>query len=157
MIRVVLPLLLLAAAELSAIAAPQLGIGVRVTVPPSLVFQIPNVQTATTTGPTTVAFDLVVLLGQALRISVKADSDLTLPGGTTIAASAIAWTTSGAVNGVGMNGTLSKTTFTTVYQSQANATSGRVDLTWTLAAQGTSVNAGTRQAALRWKFEAVSP
>ena len=157
MIRIALPLLLLAAAEMSALAAPQLGIGVRVTVPPSLVFQIPNVQTATTAGPTTVTFDLVVLLGQALRISVKADSDLTLPGGTTIAASDITWTASGAVNGVGMNGTLSKTTFTTVYQSQANATSGRVDLTWTLAAQGTSVNAGTRQAALRWKFEAVTP
>ncbi len=158
--RLVLVIALLLGAELGARGAGQLGLGTaRIVVPPTIMFQVPDVSASSTaSGPTTVSFDQAVLgLGEALRISVKAEGDLTLPGGSSIPATSISWTTSNIVSGIGMNGALNKTTYTTVFQSTVGAASGRVDLTWTLAAPGASVRAGTHQAALRWKFEAITP
>lgn len=157
---VLIVLLLLGASAMSAGEPPQLGLGlVRVFVPPVVVFDVPDVTTETLSGaPVTVSFDSGVLgLGQALRISVRADGDLTIPGGAAIPASSLSWTTANTVNGLGINGVLSKTVYTPVYQSTVGATSGRVDLTWRLSPPGGGIRAGTRQAALRWRFEAITP
>jgi hypothetical protein len=121
---------------------------------------VTNVSAATvaTGGASIVSFDRARLKpGEALRISVKADGNLTGPGGPAIPASNISWTTSNVLNGIGINGTLSTATYTPVYESQVVATTGRVDLTWTLAAPGASILAGTHQALLRWKFEIIPP
>jgi hypothetical protein len=152
--------LLLGALKMSADGPPQSGVGlVRVFVPPAVLLDVPNVMTeAISSAPVTISFDSAALgAGQALRVSVRADGDLTIPGGAAITASNLSWTTSNVANGVGMNGMLSKTLYTPVYQSNVGATSGQVDLTWRLAPPGGGIRAGTRQAALRWRFEAITP
>jgi hypothetical protein len=153
-----LALLMLGTPGVAAIEAPQVAL-VRVFVPLTVLFDVLDVSIETvSSAPGTVEFDTAVLgPGQALRVSVRADGDLTLPGGAAIPASNLSWTTSNVNNGVGMNGVLSKTLYAPVYQSNVGVTSGRVELTWRLAAPGGGVRAGTRQAALRWRFEAITP
>ncbi|MBA2306398.1 MAG: hypothetical protein H0W08_27740 [Acidobacteria bacterium] len=158
--RVILVIALLLGTELSAREPGQFGLGlVRIIVPPVVLFQVPNVgANSTASSPTTVSFDQAVLgLGEALRISVRADGDLTLPGGGAIPATNISWTTSNVLNGIGINGALNKITYTPVFESTVGAAAGRVVLTWTLSAPGGGLTAGTRYAALRWRFEAVTP
>ena len=141
-------------------APSQLPQTVRVTVPAMVAFSVTNVSVATlaSTGATPVSFDLALLgLGRALRISVKADADLTPPSGTAIPASNVSWQTSNVTGGVGVNGVLSKTAYTQVYQGNVGALSGHVDLTWTLSPPGSAIRAGTHQGLLRWKFESVIP
>ena len=160
MIRGLAVVMLFAVARLPAPEPAQLGFGtVRVFTPASVLFQVMDVGAATpASAVTTVSFDSAVLgLGQVLRISVKADSHIVMPGGGVIPSTTVAWSASNATNGVGVNGSLSNLTFTTVFQGNAGTTSGRVDLTWTLAAPPTSVTAGTGVATLHWKFEAVTP
>lgn len=151
-------ILLLAVAGIGAREPTQVDT-VRVVVPPAVLFQVADVGAqAAASSPVTVSFDSAVLApGKVLRISVRADGDLTIPGGAAIPASNISWTTSNVAGGIGMNGVLSKTIYTPVYESSAGVTSGRLDLNWTLAPPGGNIRAGTRQAALRWRFEAVTP
>ena len=133
---------------------------VRITVPALVTFDVPNVTLSTdaTSGVATVSFNLAVLnLGRGVRISVKADGDLTPPGGPAIPASNISWQTSNVSGGVGTNGVLSKTTYTQVFQGNVLTTSGRVDLTWRMSAPGTAVRAGTHQVLLRWRIESAVP
>ena len=140
--------------------AVQLGIGsARVTTPPVVLFEVPDVSASSVaSSPTTVSFDSAILgLGQAMRISVKADGDITMPGADPIASSSVSWTTSNSMSGAAMNGTLSKVTYAPVFEGQVGATSGRVDLTWRISGPLSTPRAGTRQAALRWKFEAITP
>lgn len=162
MTRVLLTLLLVVASVAVGAGEPaQLGIGtVRVFVPPMVLFNVPDVSVETTaSGSSTVSFDTaVLLLGQALRISVRADGDLAHPSGPAIPAANVFWTTSNAVNGIGFNGTLSKTLYTPVYESNIGVLTGRVDVTWKLAAPGGGISrSGTRDAVLRWRFESVTP
>jgi hypothetical protein len=56
-----------------------------------------------------------------------------------------------------MNGVLSKTTYTPVYQSNVVVLSGRVDVVWKLLPPTPAVRAGTHQVTLRWKVESVTP
>ena len=162
MIRVMLVLVFVAASVgIDAGEPPQLGVGsARVFVPAVVLFNVPDVNVQTSaSGPVTVSFDTaILLLGQALRISVRADGDLTLPSGPPIPATNILWTASNAVNGIAFNGTLSKTVYTPVYESNIGAISGRVDITWTLSPPGgTILRSGSRSASLRWRFESVTP
>ena len=138
---------------------PQLQ-SARVVVPPTLSFSVPNINVATTATPlpARVSFDQAFFLPfRVLRISVKADGNLTSAGGTTVPVSNVSWTASGAVNGVGANGVLSTTAYTLVYQAQGGASSGRVDVTWRLTMPAGIVRAETLQTTLRWRFEAVFP
>jgi len=75
--------------------------------------------------------------------------------GVAIPASRVSWTTSNAVNGVGSNGTLSKTLYTQLYQGNDNATSGSVDIAWQLAAPGVPLRSGAHVLTLRWKLESI--
>jgi len=59
--------------------------------------------------------------------------------------------------GIGVNGVLSKTIYTQVYQSNVGAKSGKVDVNWTLSAPGLGVSPGMHYVTLRWKFESVIP
>ena len=132
----------------------------RVTVPAILSVDVIDVMasSAASPNPSRVSFDTANLLPtRALRISVRADGDLAGPGGSSIAASLVSWTTSNVANGVGVNGTLSRTSYGIVFEGQPLTTSGGVDVVWTLAAPGVSVRAGNHQATLRWKIEAFTP
>ena len=132
------------------------SLSARVVTPASITFTVNNVAAATTAGgQSTVSFDQASLaVGDVMRISVKADGDISMPGGTLISPTLVSWTTSNLKSGVGINGTLSKLAYTPVFEGVVGATSGRVFLSWTLAGPGTSVRAGTGTATLRWKFEA---
>jgi len=132
----------------------------QVTVPAVMSFEVTNVLASAvgSPNPTRVSFDnAVVPVTQAIRISVRADADLAGPPGSSIPASNVSWTTSNVTNGIGVNGTLSKTSYGVVFEGQPPAASGGVDVVWTLSAPGTSVRAGTHQATLRWKVEAFTP
>ena len=132
----------------------------RVTVPTVVTFQVPNVSATTEaiSGSTVISFDQAILTpGRGLRLSVKADSDLTRADGGPVPSATIAWRTSGASNGVGINGVLNKSSFTPVYQSNALVDSGRVTLTWSITLGGTSYRAGTHQVLVRWRVDSAIP
>jgi len=132
---------------------------VRITLPATVTFSVANVRAGTqgTPAPTSItANQLALVSGHGLRISVKADGDLIGTAGS-IPASRVSWTTSSVSKGVGSNGTLSTAAYTQLFIGQANSSTGRVDVTWTLSAPGTALRASTYQATLRWKLESVVP
>jgi hypothetical protein len=119
-----------------------------------------NVGASTTATPslTSLTFSNRVLLPlHALRISVRADGNLTPPSGPSIPASNVSWTTANVSGGVATNGALSATAYNQVFESNVLALSGGCDLAWTLAAPGTPLRAGTHQVTLRWKLESIIP
>jgi hypothetical protein len=134
---------------------------VSISVPPAINFQVTDVSRSTSGAPTatTISFSNAVLnSGRALRVSVKADAAaFTPPSGSSIPASNVAWTTLGASGGVGSNGTLGSSSYALVFQSQPATASGRVDLSWTLAAPGPGIRAGSHQLTIRWKVESITP
>jgi len=133
---------------------------VRVAVPSLASFDVTDVlaSAAASSNPTRVSFDNAVIPPtQVIRISVRADSDLAGPESSSIPASNVSWTTSNVTNGIGVNGVLSKTSYTVAFEGQPMATTGGVDIAWTLSAPGAAVRAGTHQATLRWKIEAITP
>ena len=132
---------------------------VRITAPPLLTFDVADVDAVTyaSGGTFTVSFDqAVVRSGRGVRISVRGE-DLTPPSGGPIPASALSWTTSGAVNGAGVNGTLSKNQYRTVFEGAAGVNNGRVDLTWSLDLGNGNVRAGTHSGQLSWRVETFNP
>ena len=133
---------------------------VRIAAPPMLTFDVPDVDVVTyaSGGSFRVSFDQAVLRsGRAVRISVKGEGDLTSPGGPAIQAASLSWTTSSATNGVGINGTLSKTQYRPVFEGVAGVTTGQVDLTWSLDLGNRNVRAGIHTGQLRWRVETFSP
>jgi hypothetical protein len=133
---------------------------VRVDVPAALLFQISDAtpgQVATASSFRVTFSQASLPAGQALRISVKAEGPLVLPGGVAVPIANISWTASQAINGVGVNGVLSAATYTAVYESRADARTGRVDLAWSLLVPSGITRAGTAVVTLRWKFESVIP
>lgn len=149
------------AVEISAREPAQPGLQtVRVDVPAVLLFQVSDATPGRSTValPFRVTFNQAVLPpGQALRISVKAEGTLVLPGGVSVPGSSISWTASQAINGVGMNGALSQSAYAPVYESRADARTGRVELSWSLLVPAGIRRAGTGEVTLRWKFESVVP
>ena len=134
---------------------------VSIAVPSAVSFSVTDVSTSTpgSPNPARISFSNAVLLsGKALRVSVQADAAaFTPPNGSSIPGSNVSWSTVGAAGGTGWNGTLSATSYTLVFQSNPNPTSGHADLAWTLAAPGSGVRAGTHQLTIRWKLESITP
>lgn len=129
---------------------------VRITIPAAVSFAVTNVSVATAGSPASgsVSFNqLNVVTGHVLKVSVKADSDFVPPSGAAIPASKVSWTTSGATNGTGSNGTLSTSTYSQLFLSGATKKSGSVNVTWSLAAPGTGIRAGIHRLTVRWKLE----
>lgn len=133
------------------------------TIPASVSFSVTDVTIATggTPSPATASFeDAVLASGDALRMSIQADAtNFTRPveAGGYIPASNLSWTINGATNGQGFAGTLSATAYTEVYESNPDATSGSVNLVWSLAAPGGGVRAGAHMLTATWKIESVVP
>jgi hypothetical protein len=151
------------------LAIALLGVSVRaqaqesvtISLPSAVSFPVDSVSTSTagSPDPTTVQFSTAILLpGRALRVSVMADgSNFSGPGAATIPVTAVSWTVSNMSGGVGSSGTLSATSYRQVFQSSTLTLSGRFDVTWTMAAPGASILAGTYTQNLRWKIESVLP
>lgn len=134
---------------------------VGISVPLAVDFQVSDVSRSTNGAPsvTRVAFSNASLTpGKALRVSVQADTTaFTPPGGASIPASHVAWTNLGENGGLGTSGTLGASSYALVLQGNQMATSGFIDLGWTLAAPGSGIRAGTHQLTIRWKVESISP
>ena len=131
---------------------------VTISLPAAVSFAVTNVGATTIGTPSSprLQFSGAVLKNnRGVRASVKADNDFIPPSGTAIPASRVSWTTSNAVNGVGSNGTLSKTAYTQLFQGNDDATSGRVDIAWQLAAPGVPLRSGAHVLTLRWKLESI--
>jgi hypothetical protein len=129
---------------------------VKITVPATVGFAVTNVGASTTGNPsaTTVSFSSLSVTGtHVLRISIKADSNFIPPSGAAIPASKVSWTTSAALNGTGNSGVLSTTTYNQVFLAGAGKKNGSVNVSWTLAAPGTPLRAGTHTVIVRWKLE----
>ena len=92
-----------------------------------------------------------------LRISIKADSSTFTPPSPSleIPAANVRWTTSNASGGSGANGTVSSSAWGQLFQSALLATSGGVDVTWTLGAPGGGIRAGSHTLTIRYKLEAI--
>ena len=135
---------------------------VNITLPAAVNFAVTNagLSTTGTPNPTQISFSLLsVLTGHALRISIQANAPSFTPpaGAATIPASAVSWTTSGAVNGTGSGGTMSNVAPVRVFQSTAGASAGSVNLVWQLAAPGTAIRAGNHTLTARWILESIVP
>ena len=149
--------ILLAAAPLATSGTPLPGFA-DVAMPVAVSFVVTDVSLDASGSPaTSVAFsNALILLGQSVRISVRADSvGFTPPSGNSIPAANVAWTTSNAQGGVGSNNVLSSSTYRQVFQGAVNGTSGSVDLSWTVTAPGAAIRAGAHSLVLRWKVESV--
>jgi hypothetical protein len=91
--------------------------------------------------------------GHRLVISVKAGSaNFSTSSGSAIPATDISWTVAGASGGSGSSGTLSSSSWTQVYLSNTNPTSGSISLNFSLAAPGSGVTAATQNLQLQWQF-----
>ena len=136
---------------------------VKVTLPGSVSFSVPNMSN-TVTGtpdPTNLRYQQAILLpNRALRVSVKADTSTFTPPSTStikIPAANVSWTTGSATRATGFNGTLSSTAYTVVFQGQTNANNGSIDVTWKLAPLPGGVRAGAHSLTMRWKLESIVP
>jgi len=134
---------------------------VSISVPMAISFPVTDVSRSTSGAPdvTTVSFSNANLSsGRVLRVSVQSDAAaFTPPNGSSIPVSNVSWNNVGANGGIGMNGTLSSSSYALVFQSDPAMTSGHVDLGWTLAAPGSAIRAGNHQLTIRWKVESITP
>ena len=132
---------------------------VTVSVPASVTFNVTNVgvDTVGSPAPTRVSFSGLLLLN-VLRISIKADAPTFTPPSpspTSIPSSNVRWTVSNASGGSGSNGTVRSAAWTQLFQSALLAPTGRVDVTWRLAAPGGGIRAGSHTVTIRYKLEAM--
>jgi hypothetical protein len=135
---------------------------VSITVPAAVFFNVTDVSVSTNGAPSPmrVSFSNATLGSKSLRVSVQPDvAAFTTPNGsgTSIPASKVGWTIVEQHNGVGINGTLSSSSYALVFQSNPATPDGYVDLGWTLAAPGAGIRAGNHQLTIRWKLESISP
>ena len=133
---------------------------VSISIPAAVGFAVTNVSIATAGNPasgTATFSSLNAGRGGVLRISVKADSSFVPPSGPAIPASKVSWTTSGANNGTGSGGVLSTSAYSQLFQSAAGKKAGSVNVSWSLAAPGTPLRAGTHTLTVRWKLESINP
>ncbi len=132
---------------------------VAITVPASTSFTVINVSTDTiaSTNPALIRFEQAALTsGRSLKISVRAvAANLSPPSGPSIPSANLSWTAAGATGGSGFNGVVNSSSFTTVFQSAPNPTSGGVDLNWKLSSPGVPLRAGVHSVSLEWKLESI--
>lgn len=144
-------------------AVPAVAQTADVDLPAAVSFSVFDVSASSTgsPNPTRLQFTSIDIdASQVLRVNVQADAAAftpPAPGGSTIPASRVSWTTSGAQGGSGTSGTLSDTAYGQVFESATSVTSAQVDVHWTLGAIGGGVRAGFHDLTLRWKIESVAP
>lgn len=129
---------------------------VSVITPTFVTFSVSDVSTTTVASPSTatVSFsDGQLDSGRHLRVSVIADSaNFTPPTDASIPASKVTWTISGSSGGNGYSGTLSDSTYSTVFDSVVDPVSGSVDIVFRLEGPGSGIRAGDHDLSLRWQF-----
>ena len=131
---------------------------VNVIVSSSVNFTVLNVAASSSGSPSaTVNYSSASLTpGHKLKISVQPGAaNFTTSTGSAIPASNASWTVSAASGGSGSSGTLSWGSWTQVYLSNADPTSGSVSLDFSLAAPGSGVKAVMQSLNLQWKFESL--
>jgi hypothetical protein len=132
---------------------------VTVAVPPAVSFFVTNVSISTigSPDPATLSYSSASIpAGQTLRFSVMADaSTFTPPAGAGIPSSRVSWTTANAIGGTGTSGTLSSSAWSLIFQSTTSPSSGRVDLTFTLAPPAVPIVSGAHTLTMRWKIESM--
>ena len=129
---------------------------VTVRIPAVAAFNVMDVSRPTPAAPFTIQFTNVKLLGQAknLRLGVRAmASTFTPPNGPAMPASLVFWNTGAVQNGVGTPGTLTNTSFTTVFTSTHNPKTASVVVLWNLAAPGPTIRAGAHALTVNWRIE----
>ena len=128
---------------------------VSVLVSPSENFTIVNTG-ASTPGSTSVSViysSAALTTGHRLKISVKASGpNFTSSKGDGIPANKVSWTVSSASGGSASAGTLSSSSWTQVFLSNTNPTSGSIALNFNLVAPGSESKAGTQTMQLDWQF-----
>ena len=96
---------------------------VNLSVPASLSFTVSNVSSSTDAAEFDISFSSGALTaGHKLKMSVQAASSTFTPphSGGTISASTVSWSSTGASGGTGYDGTLSSSSYVTLYQSNAS-------------------------------------
>jgi hypothetical protein len=132
---------------------------VRIALPSSITFYVTDLNAVTpAAAPTVITFDnLIVRQGRGLRISVRSEANrFTPPFGVAIPVADVTWRATGALAGVGLNGTLSRN-WEDVFQGVENGTNGEVTLSWALDPPPPSLAAGLHTVTLRWRLRAVNP
>ena len=131
---------------------------VDINLPSAVTFNVMNVTLNTGGGTSAISYSGADLSpSHHLQISIQADSAQFVPPGgpSTIPAGNVSWTTGGTSGGTGSPGTLTAGSFTMVFQSKRNPKTGSVDVTWTLAAPGASIRAGSHLLTAHWRVESV--
>jgi hypothetical protein len=145
---------------LAVLAAPVQADSVTVVVGSSTSFNITNIAGSSSASPTvTVSYSSASLAsGNRLQISVKANSaNFSTTKGSSIAANKVSWTVSGSSGGgSGFSGTLSSTSWTPVFITNRNPTSGSVSLQFSLGAPGSGIKAVTQTLGLQWQLSSTS-
>lgn len=129
-----------------------------ITVPATVTFTVNNVSASTPGSGYVSATSIVLIDGNALKISLKADAEYftAATGGTvTWAASDISWVAGTWTNGgIGVLGELS-TGYAEVATSAANASETSSTVAFTLEAKPAVDRAGNHTLVARWKFESL--
>lgn len=134
----------------------------RVSVPPSILFDVVDISEPTESSPVSVLVDHIVLASASrmLQISVRADaSSFQAPyGGTpTWSAGDITWGEASWVNGEGYAGTMSDSAFNVLAMCDPGVSEcNTADLVFELAPNLTVQRAGGHALSVTWKFEGVS-
>ena len=145
---------------LAACVAPVRAQNVTITLPTTNTFVVRNVLLATGGTRTTITWSAAGNFsgGNHFRISVRADAaNFTVPatGRNPIPASNVSWTIVSATNGTGVNGTVTSSGYTALYNAGNGKKNGTVTVDWNIAAPGSNIRSGNHQLTLRWRLESV--
>ena len=139
--------------------SPARAQNVTVTLPATNTFNVQNVQLATGGTRTTITWATTGnFSGNHFRLSVRADAaNFTVPasGRNPIPATNVSWTIVSATNGTGVNGTMSSSGYTALYNAGNGKKNGSVTVDWNIAAPGSNIRSGNHQLTLRWRLESV--
>ena len=132
---------------------------VTITLPATNTFNVQNVQLASGGTRTTITWSSTGnFSGNHFRLSVRADAaNFTVPasGRNPIPAANVSWTIVSATNGTGINGTISSSGYTALYNAANGKKNGSVTVDWNIAAPGSNIRSGNHQLTLRWRLESV--
>jgi hypothetical protein len=132
-----------------------------VSVPAAVSFNVTNITNPTSASGSSVTVSSIVLgtATKQLKVSVQANATSFTPpvsGATTWAAGDVTWNAATWTNATGAGGTLSSSSYNTVADCVADAsTCNTTGLVFTLAAKPTIKRAGNHTLTVTWKFESI--
>ena len=132
-----------------------------VTVPAGVSFNVTNITNPTAASGASVTVSSIVLgtATKQLKVSVQGNAASFTPpvaGATTWVAGDVTWNAATWTNATGASGTLSSSSYNTVADCTADAsTCNTTGLVFTLAAKPTIKRAGNHTLTVTWKFESI--